>query len=42
MKIEIGESIVYSWLKHIKKCKIIQLNWKVSINWEKWCSKGVW
>jgi len=35
MKIEIGESIVYSWLKHIKECKIVQLNWKVSENWDK-------
>ncbi|MEO1927247.1 MAG: hypothetical protein ABGX26_00970 [Nautiliaceae bacterium] len=34
MKIEIGESIVYSWLKHVKKCKIVQLNWKVSESWD--------
>lgn len=35
MKIEMGESIIYSWLKHIQKCKVVQLNWKVSAEWEK-------
>jgi len=30
MKIEMGESIVYSWLKHCKGCGIVQLNWKPS------------
>lgn len=34
MKIEIGESLVYSWLKHIKECQIVQTNWKCSPNWE--------
>lgn len=35
MKIEIGESLMLSWLKHIKKCQSVQLNWKPSINhWE--------
>lgn len=34
MKIEIGESLVYSWLRHIKKCQIVQNNWKVSPKWE--------
>ncbi len=33
MKVEIGESITYSWLRHIKKCQIVQLNWKASPNW---------
>ena len=33
MKIEIGESIVYSWLRHIKNCQIVQSNWKVSPEW---------
>ena len=33
MKIEIGESIVYSWLRHIKKCQIVQSNWKTSPEW---------
>jgi len=30
MKIEMGESIVYSWLKHCKGCGIVQLNWRPS------------
>lgn len=34
MKIEIRESILYSWLKHIKECQIVQLNWKASNKWE--------
>lgn len=34
MKIEIGESLVLSYLKHIKKCVFYQTNWKVSSNWE--------
>ena len=33
MKIEIGESIIYSWLRHIKNCSIVQLNWKTSPEW---------
>jgi hypothetical protein len=34
MKIEIGESLMYSWLKHIQKCQIVQTNWKVSPSWD--------
>ena len=34
MKIEIGESLIYSWLRHIKQCQIVQNNWKVSPRWE--------
>ena len=34
MKIEIGESLIYSWLRHIKKCQITQLNWKASQEWD--------
>lgn len=35
MKIEIGESLLYSWLRHIKKCQLVQMNWKASTNsWE--------
>ena len=34
MKIEAGESLVYSWLRHIKKCQIVQTNWKVSPKWD--------
>lgn len=35
MKIEIGESLVYSWLRHIEQCQIVQMNWKPSPIWEK-------
>ena len=34
MKIEVGESLFYSWLRHIEKCQVVQLNWKVSATWE--------
>jgi regulator of replication initiation timing len=34
MKIEIGESLLLSWLKHIKECQLVQTNWKVSSKWE--------
>ncbi len=34
MKIEIGESLILSWLKHIKECQLAQLNWKPSSKWE--------
>ena len=30
MKIEMGESLFYSWLRHVKECQIVQTNWKVS------------
>jgi hypothetical protein len=33
MKIEIGESLISSYLNHVEKCKIVQTNWKVSGNW---------
>lgn len=33
MKIEMGESLIYSWLRHIKGCQIAQENWKVSSQW---------
>ena len=29
MKIEIGESLIYSWLRHEKQCQLVQTNWKV-------------
>ena len=35
MKIEIGESLVYSWLRHVKKCQIVQTNWKTSPRWDR-------
>lgn len=34
MKIEMGESLFYSWLRHIKECQIVQTNWKVSSQWQ--------
>ena len=30
MKIEIGESLCYSYLRHVKRCWLVQSNWKVS------------
>ncbi|MCL2235288.1 MAG: hypothetical protein FWB98_02475 [Defluviitaleaceae bacterium] len=33
MKIETGESLIYSWLRHEKLCQITQLNWKTSPFW---------
>lgn len=33
MKIEIGESLALSYLKHVKRCVIYQTNWKVSSHW---------
>ncbi len=34
MKIEIGESLLVSWLRHVKECQIVQTNWKASMKWE--------
>lgn len=34
MKIEMGESLLYSWLKHAKECQIVQTNWKPSSSWQ--------
>lgn len=35
MKIEVAESLMLSWLRHAKKCQIVQLNWKPSSStWE--------
>ena len=34
MKIEMGESLMQSWLKHIKGCEFSQLNWKPSEVWK--------
>lgn len=34
MKIEMGESLLYSWLRHVKECQIVQTNWKVSSQWQ--------
>ena len=35
MKIEIGESLGYSYLRHVKQCWLVQANWKVSEHWKK-------
>lgn len=31
MKLEMGESLFLSWLRHVKSCQIVQLNWKPSV-----------
>ena len=28
MKLEMGEFLAYSWLKHVKGCHVVQMNWK--------------
>lgn len=33
MKIDMGESLCYSWLRHIEQCQVVQTNWKVSPRW---------
>ena len=33
MKIEMGESLFYSWLRHVKDCQIVQTNWTTSTQW---------
>ena len=35
MKIEIGESLCYSYLRHVKGCWLVQTNWKSSEHWVK-------
>ncbi len=34
MKIEMGESLFYSWLRHVKECQIVQMNWTTSSQWQ--------
>ena len=34
MKIEMGESLMMSWLRHKQQCRIVQLNWKASPKWD--------
>jgi hypothetical protein len=34
MKVEIGESLIYSYLRHVRKCIFTQMNWKASSCWE--------
>lgn len=33
MKIEVGESLGYSYLRHVKRCWLVQANWKASGHW---------
>lgn len=35
MKIEMGESLMRSWLRHVQGCQLAELNWKPSSGWEK-------
>ena len=33
MKIEIAESLIFSWLRHVQGCVVAQMNWKPSPRW---------
>lgn len=35
MKIEMGESLAYSFLRHVKQCWLVQANWKASAHWSR-------
>ena len=35
MKIEVSESLCYSYLRHVKGCWLVQTNWKPSKHWKK-------
>ena len=35
MKIEVGESLACSYLRHVERCWLTQANWKVSEHWER-------
>ena len=41
MKIEIGESLVRSWLRHVENCEFAELNWKPSPTWQAAPNKAV-
>ena len=30
-----GESLFLSWLRHVKSCQIVQMNWKPSDIWQR-------
>ena len=34
MKLEIGESLGYSYLRHVQRCWLVQANWKASEQWD--------
>ena len=38
MKIEMGEWLCYSYLRHVQRCWLVQANWKASEHWEKYLS----
>jgi hypothetical protein len=33
VKIEIGESLIHSWLRHVQGCTVTQMSWKPSPTW---------
>jgi hypothetical protein len=33
MKVEVAESLIFSWLRHVRGCPIAQANWKPSSTW---------
>ena len=35
MKIEMGESLAHSFLRHVKQCWLVQTNWKASDRWRR-------
>lgn len=35
MKVEIGESLACSYLRHVKHCWLVQANWKASEHWQR-------
>ena len=35
MKIEMGESLALSFLRHVKQCWLVQTNWKASEHWSR-------
>lgn len=34
MKIEIGENLIASYLRHVEGCRIVQTNWRASSQWK--------
>ena len=39
MKIEVGESLACSWLRHVRNCWLVQANWKVSEHWKRYAAE---
>ena len=42
MKIEMGESLIRSWLRHCKHCQLAELNWKPSLHWSRDNREHAW